>query len=73
MPEFTITQTVIAIFIVLFFALFYIRRFWFWFWKVSKLFKQFEDLERITLSTNQEIKEVHQKLNKLIASNKRDK
>ncbi len=67
MPDFTPTQTVVAVVIVLFFVLFYLRRSWFWFWKVTKLFKQFEDVEQITFSTNQEVKELNQKLTELIS------
>jgi len=67
MPDFTFTQTIIAVVIVLFFVLFYLRRSWFWFWKVTKLFKQFEDLEQITFSTNQEVKELNRKLTELIS------
>jgi hypothetical protein len=67
MPDFTFTQTVIAVVIILFFVLFYLRRSWFWFWKVTKLFKQFEDLEQITFDTNQEVKELNRKLTELIS------
>ncbi len=67
MPDFTFTQTVIAVVIVLFFVLFYLRRSWFWFWKVTKLFKQFEDLEQITFDTNHEVKELNRKLTELIS------
>ncbi|MBT4090020.1 MAG: hypothetical protein HOE30_16160 [Deltaproteobacteria bacterium] len=67
MPEFSLLQTVMAVGIIAFFVVFYLRRSWFWFWKVTKLFKQFEDLERITASTNREVKELNRKVSELIA------
>lgn len=66
MPDFTPAQITIAVIIIIFFILFYIRRSWFWFWKVSKLFKQFEDVEQVTFSTNQEVKELNRKLSELL-------
>lgn len=67
MPDFTPVQTVLAVLIIVFFTIFYLRRSWFWFWKATRLFKQFEEVEQITYATNQEVKELHQKLNDLIA------
>ncbi len=67
MPEFSPLQTAIAIVIIAFFVVFYLRRSWFWFWKVTKLFKQFEDVEQVTISTNTEVKELNKKVSELIA------
>ena len=66
MPEFSLLQTVIAVVIITFFIVFYLRRSWFWFWKVTKLFKQFEDLELVTVSTNTEVKELNRKVSELM-------
>ncbi len=67
MPDFTLTQTAIAVIIIVFFTLFYLRRSWFWFWKAIKLFRQFEEVEQITSSTNQEVKDLNRKLTELIS------
>lgn len=67
MPGFSPLQTAIAVIIVVFFIVFYLRRSWFWFWKVTKLFKQFEDVERVTFSTNEEVKELNRKVDDLMA------
>ena len=66
MPDFTPTQTAIAVVIIVFFTLFYLRRSWFWFWKITKLFRQFEEVELITQSTNREVKEINRKLTELV-------
>lgn len=66
MPEFSVLQTVMAVGIIVFFVVFYLRRSWFWFWKVTKLFKQFEEVEQVTFSTNQEVKELNRKVSELI-------
>jgi hypothetical protein len=66
MPEFSVLQTVMAVGIIAFFVVFYLRRSWFWFWKVTKLFKQFDAVEQVTISTNQEVKALHRKVSELI-------
>jgi len=67
MPGFSLFQTVIAVVIIAFFVVFYLRRSWFWFWKVTKLFKQFEDVTEVTVSTNMEVKELNRKVDELMA------
>ncbi|MBU2648164.1 hypothetical protein KKI24_25890 [bacterium] len=67
MPEFSSLQIIIALVIGAFFIVFYIRRSWFWFWKVTKLFKQFGELEALTISTNKEVKELNKKVSRLMA------
>lgn len=67
MPEFSLLQIIFGVIIITFFVLFYLRRSWFWFWKVTKLFRQFEDVEQVTISTNEEVKELSRKVSELIA------
>lgn len=66
MPEFSPLQTAVVLVLVAFFIVFYLRRSWFWFYKVTKLFKQFEEVEQTTVSTNREVKELSKQVSRLI-------
>lgn len=65
MWELTLLQkSIIAVVIVLLIA-FYLRRFWFYFWKVNKLLSQFDEVKEITCSTNETVKKIQEKLEKI--------
>ncbi len=63
MFDFTPLQNIAIFVIFILVVVFYIRRFWFWFWKVTKLLTQFDLVLQTTVSTNEVVMEMQQKLN----------
>ena len=62
MWELTLLQKSIIAIVIFLLIIFYLRRFWFYFWKVNKLLTQFDEVKEITQSTNENVKQIREKL-----------
>lgn len=62
MWELTLLQKSVIAIVVFLIIIFYIRRFWFYFWKVNKLLTQFDEVKEITQSTNDTVKKILEKM-----------
>lgn len=65
MLDLTLLQRSVIAIAALFFLVFYLRRFWFYFWKVNKLITQFDEVKKLTQETNEAVKEIKQKIENL--------